>query len=176
MDDILDIPYLGSDDNFIKEKKYTNCKLVLGIGQLQDSSIRKIVVEKYKKNGYVFPSIISNKSIISDDVNFGEGSIIRDGANIGPSTQIGNFTIIGNSVNLNHDVKIGNYNNIALGSNIGANVNIGHSVFIGMGSTIINELKIGNNIFIGAGSLVTKNLNESALYYGRPAQRIRNLK
>lgn len=173
--EILGIPYLGNDDKFISEyHKYNVKDVFLGIGQLQDSNIKRRIVDKYRSERFNFPYIISPSAIISDDVKIGEGSIIRDGAIVSCSTRIGNFSIIGTSVNINHDSIIGDYCNIAIGSIIGVNVIIFDQVFIGMGSTVINKIKISNNIFVGAGSLVTRDCFKQGVYYGRPAKIIRD--
>jgi sugar O-acyltransferase (sialic acid O-acetyltransferase NeuD family) len=173
---IFNIPYLGTDEEFLESNvDLKTDNVVIGIGQLEDVTLKKRVISKFRDKGYKFPVIKSVDAIISEDVEIGMGTIIRDGANIGPSTKIGDFSIIGNSVNINHDSLIGSFSNIAVGSNIGVNVEIKNEVFIGMGTIIINDININQNVFIGAGSLVNKNCVKSGLYFGSPAKFIRKL-
>ncbi len=174
--EILGIPYLGNDDKFIAERNNFGVdELVLGVGQLQDSTIKQKIVSRFKERGFKFLTIIASSAIIAEDVSIGEGTIIRDGAVVGCSTKIGNFSIIGSSVNINHDSVIGDYCNISVGSILGVNVDINNHVFIGMGSTVINDINVTKKIFIGAGSLVTRNCLREGVYYGRPAKIIRDL-
>tara|TARA_B100002052_G_C15881865_1_gene599696 strand:+ start:2921 stop:3562 length:642 start_codon:yes stop_codon:yes gene_type:complete len=174
--EILGTPYLGNDDKFIGESNQFGVnEIVLGVGQLQDSTIKQKIVSRFKENGFRFPKIISPTATVGEGVIIGEGTIIRDGAIISCSTKIGNFSIIGTSVNINHDSIIGDYCNISIGSTLGVNVDIFDKVFIGMGSTVINNIKITKKIFIGAGSLVTRDCLKEGVYYGRPAKLIRDL-
>ena len=51
---------------------------------------------------------------------------------------------------------------------------VGNNVLIGSNSTIL-PVKICDNVVIGAGSVVTKNIDESGVYVGNPAVKIKNL-
>ena len=174
--EILGVPYLGNDDEFISKNKSSNVnEVVLGIGQLQNSNTKRKIISKLKANGFKFPVIISPSAIVRDGVKIGEGTIIRDGVIISSSTSIGDFSIIGTSVNISYESIVGNYTNISLGSNIGINVSIGSNVLIGMGSTVMNNKKISDNCLIGAGSLVIKDCLDEGVYFGSPAKKIKDL-
>lgn len=174
--DILGVKYLGKDD--VLEELFIESNIrsaVIGIGQLQDASIKKKIILELKHIGFNFPVIISPTAVVNEEVVVGEGTIIRDNVVISASTKIGKFTIIGTSVNISYDTEIGDYTNISLGSNIGIEISIGNEVLIGMGSTVMNYKKIVDNCFIGAGSVVIKDCLEPGLYFGAPAKKIKNI-
>lgn len=54
-----------------------------------------------------------------------------------------------------------------------AKTNIGNNVSIGSNSTIL-PVSICNDTVIGAGSVVTKNIEESGVYAGNPAKKIKD--
>ena len=170
--ELLGVKYLGNDNILKKVYRTMNVQhAVLGIGQLQDATLKKKVVLNAEKIGFDFPIIVSPTAIVDENVSIGKGTIIRDNALISISSKIGCFSIIGTSVNINHDTIIGNYVNISLGSNVGMNVNIGNDILIGMGSTIMNYKIITDKCLIGAGSVVIKDCITSGIYFGNPAEK-----
>lgn len=173
---ILGVRYLG-DDRILKEvySRDNVEKAVLGVGQLQDSTLRRSIVCRLKKIGFFFPAIVSKTAILSDGVKLGEGTIVRDNATISASSTVGSYSIIGTSANINHDSTIGSYSNIAIGSNIGAEVNIGDDVLVGMGTVVMNKINVIDKCLIGAGSLVLKNCEVPGVYYGSPAKKIKGI-
>lgn len=174
--EILGVRYLGQDN--ILKKLFNESEIksaVIGIGQLQNAKIKKEIILELIKIGYEFPVVISPTAVINEEVKVGEGTVIRDNAVISVSTKIGKFSIIGTSVNISYDSEIGDFTNISLGSNIGIEVSIGNEVLIGMGSTVMNYKKIVDNCFIGAGSLIIKDCLDSGLYFGNPAQKIKDI-
>ncbi|MEM5563980.1 NeuD/PglB/VioB family sugar acetyltransferase [Psychroserpens sp. AS72] len=173
---VLGVSYLGGDEvlrTLFEDSKVKSA--VIGIGQLQNANIKKRVISELKTIGYQFPAIISPTAIVNEEVELGEGTIVRDNAVISASTKIGKFTIIGTSVSVSYDTLIGDFTNISLGSNIGIEISIGNEVLIGMGSTVMNYKKIVDNCFIGAGSMVIKDCLEPGLYFGTPAKKIKNI-
>lgn len=174
-ENILGIDYLG-DDNILKEiyeNGIENC--AIGIGQIKSALIRKTIVKKLAKTGFIFPSIISPTVIINEDVKIGEGTVIMDGVVINSGTKIGNFSILNTNSSIDHDCVIGNYVHIAPGATLSGEVNIGDNVLVGTGSSIIQNRRIVSNCIIAAGSSVQKSLDEEGTYRGVPARLIRKI-
>lgn len=172
--ELLGVPFLGNDDEFIKKYRNTNKYVALGVGQLDSPSLRKKLVSKYANAKFEFPTIISPDAIINNNVQIGVGSVIMDGVIVNAESQIGEYSIINTSSTIEHDCNIGSYVHIAPGVIMSGNVTVGDNCMIGVGSTIIQSIKICNNTFVGAGSVIVKSIEKAGKYFGIPARIVEN--
>ena len=102
----------------------------------------------------------SNTAIVRGSAN--EYTILEDGVNMAPGCCIGHGTYIGKNVHFANNVTIG------------GSVSISEYNFIGCGSIINPGVSITeSDVVIGAGSTLTKSINESGVYFGLPAKRIK---
>jgi acetyltransferase-like isoleucine patch superfamily enzyme len=86
---------------------------------------------------------------------------------------IGNNTFIGHGVIfINDTFSIGHPANGD--KSFWKSTNIGNNVSIGSNATLL-PIDICDNVVIGAGSVVTSNIEESGIYAGNPARRLRGL-
>ncbi|WP_217586174.1 acetyltransferase [Lentibacillus saliphilus] len=166
-----DIQYLGGD-NAVFQYNHRDVHLVNGIGSTSSVIQRKALFEYFRRNNYVFSSVIHPNSTISSTVKLGEGVQIMAGAIIQPFAQVADNTIINTSVSIDHDTQIGSHCHIAPGVTISGSVSVGDASHVGAGSTIIQNVKVGNSTLIGAGSLVLKNIKSNSKAYGVPAKEV----
>ena len=169
--------FLGNDE-FALGTLEKGQNIVIGISYVNSiyDTIRKEIIEKYVlSNMFNYPSIISENSIIEDDVKIGSGTVIVNGATANTGTVIGEFCVVNTNATIDHNCRIGRNTQIAPGAVILGDVSIGDDVFIGAGSIVLDGVNISNNIIVGAGSLVTNNLLEAGVYVGRPVRKIRKL-
>ena len=142
---------------------------------IADKNTRIKLTQKCIDNGISIISIISKNSVIMDDVNIGEGTVIS------PFVTITSNVLIGKSFHANiysyvaHDCIIGDFVTFAPGVMCNGNVHIGSGVYIGTGTIIHpgtskNPIVIGKDSKIAAGSVVKKNIPENAIAMGNPAQ------
>jgi acetyltransferase-like isoleucine patch superfamily enzyme len=125
------------------------------------------------------------------------------GCKIGNNCFIGPFVEIQKEVNIGHNTKVQSHVFICEFVSIGENcfishgamfindlfqsggpaggnkllwksTKIGNCVSIGTNATIL-PVSICDNVVIGAGAVVTKNINESGIYIGNPAKKVRGL-
>ncbi len=149
--------------NIINEKSFLNKKLkngniVIGIGQIKNPDLRKMIYNFYKKKGFKFPNIISKFSHVSKNSKLGDGILIGHGAVINAFSKIGSNCIINNQSLIEHDVEIGKNCHVSTGVVINGSVKIGSNTFIGSGSIIRESIKIGNNCVIGSGLIIKKDI------------------
>lgn len=130
---------------------------------------RKCVVEKMKKKGAVFVSLIEPRAGVSDFTTLGEGCILYAWAGISCNVRIGNFCII-EQAGIGHDVVIGDYSAVCQNTSIGGCTEIGERVMIGSNVCIIPGRKIGSRVEVGAGSVVIRNVGEDKKVFGNPAK------
>ena len=165
--------------NFVKKdilklSKVQKCHFIIGIG---DNKIRKKIVKMIlsQKIRLKWAKLISHNSVISDDSNIGEGSLIMPGCILNNNVNIKNHCIINTGSIIEHDNIFENFSSSGPGIITGGNVHLGETSYIGIGSVIKEKIKISKNIFIGGKSFVNKNLKQSGLYFGTPVKRIKNI-
>ena len=116
----LPIKYLGEDKKIFQLNKKNQTKLVLGVGI--NLRLRKKILNKFKK--FQFLSLIDKNSILLENCDVGNGSIIFPNVSIGPNVNIGKFCVIHNSVVIEHNVNIGDNSYIGPGSVVCGNARI----------------------------------------------------
>ncbi len=172
---ILNVPYLGKDEVL---QSHFDCgikMLAIGIGQIKSSSLRRSIINKLEIIGFQFPTIISPNSIVNEDVQIGDGTVIMDGVVINSGTIIANYSIVNTNSSIDHDCKIGSYTHIAPGVTLSGEVTIGDNVLIGTGASVIQQISIMDNCIISAGSSVQKSIIFSGIYRGVPAKLIKEI-
>lgn len=142
---------------------------VVAIG---NATTRKIIQEKYEREGVKLATIIHPNAYFAENVKVGIGSVIMAGAVVQPGCTLGKGVIVNTSSSIDHDCKIGNYCHISVGSHIAGTVCIGDNTWIGAGATVSNNITICNDVMIGAGAVVVKDIMEPGTYVGVPAKKI----
>jgi acetyltransferase-like isoleucine patch superfamily enzyme len=122
---------------------------------------------------------------IGDDCFIGPFVEIQKSVTIGQRTKVQSHSFICELVTIGNDCFVGHgvmfINDLFQnGGPAGGDqtqwksTNIGNNVAIGSNATIL-PIKIMDNVVIGAGSVVTKDINESGVYAGNPAKKIRKI-
>ena len=131
----------------------SECKnLVIAIGS---SRLKRMLHQKFKKKGFVFPTIKHSSSIVANSSIFGEGVIVSPFCVIGPQVNIGNCVYINYQVGIGHDSTIGPYTQINPGSQLGGNTIIKGDSLLGSNSTLLQNTFLEKNVTIGSGAVVT---------------------
>ncbi len=162
---ILNYPIIGTDEDLFSFKnKYQNAFITLG--QI-DSPLKRIEIFNLIKDlGYLTPSIISSKAIVSKNTTIGDGSIIMHGSIINARANIGENCIINSLSLVEHDVKVSDHSHISTGAIINGGVEIGLGSFIGSGAVIKEGIKIGKGCVIGMGLSVRHDIPDNFTYIG----------
>ncbi|UPS90548.1 NeuD/PglB/VioB family sugar acetyltransferase [Bizionia sp. M204] len=133
--------------------------------------LRKQMVEKFRKAGGIYQTLISKHAIIGAlDVQIGQGSNIMPFVFISNSVQIGEGCLINTSAHIHHDVKIGNYCDVSPGAKILGRVTVGNNCNIGSGAIILPNIILGDNVTVGAGSVVVENCLTENTIVGIPGK------
>ncbi len=139
----------------------------IGIG---NPILRKKLFDKFSGIGGNFSSVISPKATIGHYGNtFGNGCNIMTGTVITNDVEIGNGVLINLNCTVGHDCQIGNFVEMSPGVHISGNCTIGDYSVLGTNSTVLPKITIGKNVIVGAGSVVTKNVPDNSLVVGIPA-------
>lgn len=135
--------------------------------------VKQKISEKLKAHGFKFPSLIHPSSVISEQVNFGEGVIVCPNCVISSNVFLRSFSYINFSCGIGHDSIVGSYVQINPGTQLGGSSVIGDGCLIGSGSTVLQGVQIGRNATIASGSVVFARVAEQATMMGNPAKRMR---
>ncbi len=142
---------------------------------IADKKTREKLTKKCSENGMIIMSVISNNSIIMDNVEIGNGSIISPFVTITSDVKIGKSFQANIYSYVAHDCVIGDFVTFAPGVKCNGNVHIGSGAYIGTGTIIYpgtsdKPLIIGKNSKVAAGSIVKRNVSENDTVAGNPAK------
>lgn len=168
---IFNLSYLGTDE-VLAAYKPKEVELILGLGTVGISTVRKSMFENYIAKGYTFANIIHPTAIVASSVKIGHGVQIMAGVIIQTNASIADNTIVNTGAIVDHDSAIGRHVHLASGVTLSGGVKIGDSCHIGAGTSIIQGITIGEETLIGAGSVVVKSIGERKTAYGVPAKEV----
>ena len=138
-----------------------------------DSKSRFDIVQRLPKETKYFTWIHPTALIMSDDVEIGEGSFIGAHSILTTNIKIGKHAILNRGNHIGHDCEIGDYFSAMPGAIVSGNVKIYDLVYMGNNSSIREKLSVHSLITIGMNSAVVKNIEESGVYVGCPAVKIK---
>lgn len=167
----LNLSYLGIDD-VIDTYDPNEVELVLGLGTIGISTLRKSVFEQFVAKGYTFSNVIHPTAIVASSVKMGRGVQIMAGVILQTNSSTADNSIINTGSIVDHDSLIGCHVHLAPGVTLSGGVRIGDSCHIGTGTSIIQGITIGEETLVGAGSVVVKNIGDRKTAYGVPAKEV----
>lgn len=167
------IGYTDDDLSDLYNKGIKNA--FVSLGNVNLTTKREELYNKLKSIGFNLPVIASNSANISKHTEINEGTLIGKNVVINPGVKIGKNCIINTGAIIEHDCVIEDNVHIAPGAILSGGVTVGDNCLIGTGARVIQSININKNTLIAAGSTVTKHINESGIYAGSPAKRIKDL-
>jgi len=168
---IAGVPVIGKDDllpGIFERDRISNA--CIGVGSVQDNSLRKALYEKVAQLGFSVPSMVHPKAVVSESSKISEGAQLMANAVVQPCSFIGENTIINTGAIVEHDCNIGRHVHVCPGAVLSGECLVGEGSFIGAGATVVNGIKIGKNVTIGAGSVVIHDIADGSVVKGVPAK------
>lgn len=165
-----DIPYLGTDDEFIASNK-VEYRFIVPIG---NPHLREKISHKYEAAGFQAISLIHPQVSIAPSVQIGAGSIICAGVQLTVNLKVGKHCILNLNTTVGHEAHIGDYCTLSPGTNISGAVKIGSNCFLGSGVNVLPGRTLKSSVTVGAGAVVTNHLDKAGVYIGIPARPIKS--
>ncbi|WP_374001696.1 NeuD/PglB/VioB family sugar acetyltransferase [Bdellovibrio bacteriovorus] len=132
-------------------------------------AMRKLV------DGRIPPStaVIHPSCIIGSNVSIGAGSVVCPGTILTCDITVGESVAINIGCTIGHDTQIGSHVHLSPNTSLSGNTQIGDQCEMGTGSSTNPGVVVPSNTIIGAGTVVNKSLEESGVYVGIPAKKIK---
>ena len=150
-----------------------NPKEELMLIALGESNDRKKVADKLPETTNYFTFIHPTAQIMDSNIKIGEGSFIGANSILTTNIELGKHALLNRGNHIGHDCIIGDYFSAMPNSVVGGNVDIGDKVYMGSCSNIREKIKITSDVIIGMNAGVVKNIEESGIYVGVPAKKIK---
>ena len=140
---------------------------------VSDSLDRSNIVKRLPVETKFFTWIHPTVLILDTNITIGDGSFVGAFSILTTNIQIGKHSILNRGNHIGHDCVIGDFFSAMPGSIVSGNVRIHDSVYMGNNSSIREKLLIQSGVTIGMNSAVVKDINESGIYGGVPAKKIK---
>ena len=167
----LSIPYLGSDQEAIKQLNPTDVLVHNAVGFTAGCSLalRKKIADQY--SNFEQATLIAPSAWVSKGSKIAIGCAIMARAVVNES-DIGAMTVVNTGAIIEHNCHIGSNTFIGPGAIVCGEVRIGDNTFIGAGAIIKQGIEIASDVVIGMGAVVTKNITTPGTYIGNPAKKL----
>jgi|LakMenE01Jun11ns_1017448.scaffolds.fasta_scaffold9706962_2 sugar O-acyltransferase (sialic acid O-acetyltransferase NeuD family) len=123
--------------------------------------------ENTKFWNYISPNAYVN------NLTLGTGNFICAGVIITTNVKIGNHVHLNLQTTIGHDSVLGDFVTTAPSVNISGNVIVGKGVYLGTKSCIREKISICDNVILGMNAGVVSDIQESGVYVGTPAKKIK---
>ena len=142
---------------------------------IANSSVREKLVTQLNQDNIQHLSIQASNTVLLDEVEIGEGSLLCPFTCLTSNIKIGKFFHANIYSYVAHDCVIGDYVTFAPGVKCNGNIHIGDHAYIGTGAIIKQgtpdkPLVIGKGAVIGMGAVVTKSVPAGVTVVGNPAR------
>ncbi|MEG2020156.1 MAG: sugar O-acyltransferase [Oscillospiraceae bacterium] len=129
---------------------------------------KDLVVNKLRKKGAKFASIIHPKAVIANDCEIGEGFIAYPYSVVCSGAKLGSFvTLLSSSVG--SCAQIGDYSSISSYCHVLDGAYLGSHTQLSSHVIVDKNIVLGENVFAGAASVILSNAPDNSRLYGNPA-------
>lgn len=162
---INDRPILGGFDWLAEHKQEVQAICAVG-----EPRFRLRLVQRARRAGVRFCSLVYPGAIVSPRSLVGQGTVVTQGCILCNQARIGDHVIVGLGSIVAEDVVIGDYTFLAAGVCVAGGCTIEEGSYIGTGANIIDGRCIGAWAIVGAGATIIKDVPENTTVVGVPGR------
>ena len=160
----LQKPLMSSIDEYVIEEEDV---FICAVGS---AGGREATVNKIKKKGGRFISLINRTAIIQGTVSMGEGIFLGPYTVIGDNVTIKDHVMLNTHTSVGHDAVIGEFTCAMSFVDITGCCQIGNKVYLASGCRMTPSSKIGDGAYVGIGSVVLRRVKAGSKVFGNPAR------
>lgn len=160
---------LTSDDAVLTFAPNT-VELILGVGMVGPSPLRRRIMEKFRTAGFRFATLVHPAAFVDPTATLEQGAVVMAGAVVQTGCRIGDNVIVNSRAVVDHDCTIAAHVHLATGCILCGDVKVGEASHVGAGATIIQGLHIGAGALIAAGATVVRPVADATRVAGTPAR------
>lgn len=137
-----------------------------------DNCQREQLSENLKQRGATeanFPAIAHPSASVSRFAKVEHGTVLLQGARVGPAATVGRFCVVATGAVVAHDAVMADYSFISANTVLGA-ATLGKRSFVGMGAVVKPGCRVGDDVVIGAQSFVGGDIERCVVAHGSPAR------
>ncbi|WP_413287822.1 acetyltransferase [Bdellovibrio sp. HCB337] len=166
----------SSQGKVLSEPELVASGIKKGVVAIGDNFVRAEISKKILQMipDFEFVRVFHPRSSVSPSAVIGPGTVVLDGAVVGPFSKVGSHVILNTRSSVDHDGVLGDFASLAPGVTCGGGVVLGEYCAIGLGANLIHNVKLQDHVVVGAGATVLEDLPGSVVAYGNPCKVIRS--
>jgi len=148
-------------------KSAADTEMIVALG---NPDRRLALAERISSRGIRLLNAIHPSAVIAPSARLGSGAMVGATAVVNSNSVIEDNVIINTGAVVEHDCIVSTGAAVGPGAHLGGRVSLGACAFVATGAIIISRVSIGARTVVGAGAVVTRDLPESIMAFGVPAQ------
>jgi sugar O-acyltransferase (sialic acid O-acetyltransferase NeuD family) len=158
-------PILGGFDWLAEHR--TEVEAICSVGAPE---LKFRVVERAKKLGVRFCSIVHPNAILTRWLTMGEGVVVTAGCILTNQIRLGDHVHVNLDCTIGHDAVLEDFVTLAPGVHVSGMVTLCRGCYVGTGANIIDRINVGEWSIVGAGATVVRDVPENTTAVGVPAR------
>jgi len=163
------VPVVG-DDDMLETLSPETFVLANGLGASPHCAPRNALYGRFRRGGFVFPSLVHPSAVVAQDVILGAGSQIMAGAILQTGVEIGENSVINTGASVDHHCRVSRDVFVSPGALLCGDVTVEEGAFIGAGAVLLPGVTVGEKAIVGAGAVVLRDVPERVRVVGNPAR------
>jgi acetyltransferase EpsM len=170
----LAVRHLGTDEDcFRLLSDRPNLRLVLGVGTIGVSPLRKQIVARYSAATERWSAVIHGHAWISPSARIGAGTVVMAGAVVNACASVGEHCVINTGSVIEHDVVMKQFGQTGPSATVGGGAEIGDGSYLGLGCRVRDHVTLGVEVMVAMGAVVVASVADRQTVVGIPARALR---